>query len=262
MPATDQTSRREGSLPARPTRRRRLTNPARTAPRLAQLFSPGVAAAELRADGDAALLHPDESTGTIGFAPKRVAEFAAGRLCARRALADLGIFDFPIAIGPDRSPRWPPGICGSISHTQGYCCAVAAPRHVVTGIGIDVEIIGRVDSELDALIFTRAEAEFLASLERHARTCAATVIFSAKEAFYKCQYPITQRWLDFTAVTIELVPARVSGSTQRSAAGDDGGSFLIGAAAGRPQLDDRFEQKPRGRFRVEAGVVATGITVG
>jgi 4'-phosphopantetheinyl transferase EntD len=261
MPAADQTSRRERTLTARPTRHRRLTNPARTAPLLARLFSPGVAAAELRADADAALLYPGESACASGFAPRRVAEFAAGRLCARRALANLGIFDFPIAVGPDRSPRWPPGICGSISHTQGYCCAVAAPAHLVAGIGIDVELVGRVDAELDALVFTRTEADFLASLESRARARAATVIFSAKEAFYKCQYPITQRWLDFTDVTVELEPARGSNSSERNGADADGGSFLIAAPAGRPRLDQRFEEVPRGRFRVEAGVVATGITL-
>ena len=164
-------------------------------------------------------------------------------------------------MGLDRSPRWPPGICGSISHTQGYCCAVAAPRRVLVGIGIDVELVGRVDSQVDALVFTRTETEFLASLESRARARAATVIFSAKEAFYKCQRPITQRWLDFTDVTVELAPARISDSTERNGGDADGGTFLIAAAAGRQPLDDRLGEKPRGRFRIEAGVVATGVPI-
>ena len=33
---------------------------------------------------------------------------------------------------------------------------------------------------------------------------AATLIFAAKEAFYKCQYPLTAEWLNFNDVTVEV----------------------------------------------------------
>ena len=45
----------------------------------------------MRVPGDASLLAPEEAAIVANAVPKRVGEFAAGRLCARRALAELGM---------------------------------------------------------------------------------------------------------------------------------------------------------------------------
>ncbi len=227
---------------------------------VSHLFAPGVAAAELREDADASLLYPAEAAFCAGFAPQRSADFAAGRLCARRALADLGILDFPIAVNADRSPRWPPGITGSISHTEGYCCAVAADAHVFGSIGVDVEILGRIDSEVAPLIFTRDEAAFLSTLTGAARRHAATIIFSAKEALYKCQFAVTGQWLDFHDVTVELAlpthPELVVGTADVAS-----GSLRVAASDDRSALDGRIVPELSGRFFVDGDRVATGISM-
>jgi 4'-phosphopantetheinyl transferase EntD len=230
-------------------------NPARPAPWLAHLFSPGVAAAELREDADASLLYPVEAASCSGFAPKRIADFAGGRLCARRALADLGIAGFPIAVKADRSPRWPPGIAGSISHTAGYRCAVAAPEHLFGSIGIDVEIVGGVTPDIDALVFTPAESAFLSKLSGTECARAATIVFSAKEAFYKCQYAIASGWLDFHDVTIELTPDESTPGTPNFA----NGSFHAEASGEPASCDRRFVPDKSGRFSIVDDLVATGI---
>jgi 4'-phosphopantetheinyl transferase EntD len=227
---------------------------------LAQLFAPGVAAAELREDADASLLYPAEAAFCVGFARRRIADFAAGRLCARRALADLGIADFPIAVNSDRSPVWPPGITGSISHTETFRCAVAAPKQRFGSIGIDVEIVGRVKSDIDALVFTHAETVFLASLADTRRALAATIVFSAKEAFYKCQYAITHQWLDFHDVTVDLTLPDACGQPG-SAANIVRGSFRVAASEGRLALDHRVNPELRGRFCIDDELVATGISM-
>jgi 4'-phosphopantetheinyl transferase EntD len=224
-----------------------------------KLFAPGVAAAELREEADASLLYPAEAAFCAGFARKRSADFAAGRLCARRALADLGIVDFPIGVNTDRSPRWPPGIAGSISHTEGYCCAVAAEAHVFGSIGIDVEILGRVDSAVAALVFTPAETAFLSTLASAARTRAATIIFSAKEAFYKCQYAIAHQWLDFHDVSVEF--ASPSGAELVGEAADAAGSFRVAASEDRRTVDGRIVPELSGRFCIDGDLVATGVSV-
>jgi 4'-phosphopantetheinyl transferase EntD len=35
------------------------------------------------------------------------------------------------------------------------------------------------------------------------RAAAVTLIFSVKEAFYKCQYPLTAEWLNFEDVRVQ-----------------------------------------------------------
>jgi 4'-phosphopantetheinyl transferase EntD len=61
-----------------------VNNPAAHSPSIESLFLPGVAAAELCGPGDPELLAPEESVAVARAVPKRVREFAAGRLCARR----------------------------------------------------------------------------------------------------------------------------------------------------------------------------------
>ncbi len=207
---------------------------------------------------DVSLLYPSERLFCERFARKRVAEFTAGRLCARRALGDLGITDFPIAVNPDRSPRWPAGIAGSISHTEGYGCAVVADESSCGSIGVDTEILGRVTPDLDTLLFTVREREFLGSLAVADRAAAATIIFSAKEAFYKCQYAVTHQWLDFQDVSLEL-----NTSDMRN------GTFRVEMDYARVRFDHAarlaFERAviPAlwGRFRIDGERVVTGITL-
>src|SRR5271170_2846494 len=101
-------------------------NPANLSTKLGNLFPPGAVVADLREPGDPELLLPVEATYLGRAVPKRVQEFTAGRLCARRALAEFGIVDFPIKVADDRRPIWPDSMVGSITHTAGFCAAVVA----------------------------------------------------------------------------------------------------------------------------------------
>lgn len=136
--------------------------------------------------------------------PKRVEDFAAGRLCARRALAELGYPPAPLLRAPDRRPDWPPGSHGSITHTQGHCAAAVALASDCAGVGIDAEVAGRVDETLERRICTPAEIVRLRRMDEAERRLTATVIFSAKEAFYKCQSHLEGAVRGFHEVEIEL----------------------------------------------------------
>jgi 4'-phosphopantetheinyl transferase EntD len=58
--------------------------------------------------------------------PKRQAEYLAGRIAGQHALKELGISNFDIESGKHRSPTWPNGILGSITHTDNMAfCAVS-----------------------------------------------------------------------------------------------------------------------------------------
>ncbi len=171
---------------------------------LRNLFPPGALIAELRGPGDPAALFPEEAQSLQRAVLKRVQEFAAGRLCARRLLAEFGIDDFPIKVAKDRQPVWPDSLVGSITHTTGFCAAVAARKTHLRAVGIDSEVAGSVRQELWRGICTPHETAWLHSLPSAEQTRAATLIFSAKEAFYKCQFPLLQERLNFHDVSVAV----------------------------------------------------------
>ena len=154
-------------------------------------------------------LHPQERHCVESAAPKRMREFSAGRHCARSALREVGIENFPLLIGADRSPCWPPTIVGSITHAGGYCGVALGARAKFVGIGIDAEVVtdvgktlGREYSDSWTQIFTIEEMEWLNCLPQSERVGMLAVMFSAKEAFYKCQYSVTRQVMDFNAATV------------------------------------------------------------
>jgi 4'-phosphopantetheinyl transferase EntD len=179
-------------------------NPAHRSPTIESLFPPGVAAAELRTAGDPTLLEPKEAAAVSRAVPKRAQEFAAGRLCARSALARFGVTGFAVRVASDRRPLWPDPFVGSITHTTGFCAAVIAARSRFASLGIDTEIAGAVKAELWPSICLPAELGWIEALPQEERARAATLIFSAKEAFYKCQYPSTGQRLSF--FDLRIVP--------------------------------------------------------
>ncbi|HTV74763.1 MAG TPA: 4'-phosphopantetheinyl transferase superfamily protein [Candidatus Acidoferrales bacterium] len=216
---------------------------------LARLFTAPVAAYELRGAANAATLLPEEAGTCRAWRPKRLEEFAAGRVCARRALADLGVSGFALRRNADRTAAWPDHIVGSISHTVGFCGAVAAPRTQFASIGIDVEVVTRVTPDLWAQILTPREIAQLERLDVVGRERIAAILFSAKEAFYKCQYRITEAWLDYRDVSLDLCAQEPRG-----------GSFIVRAATpnARAILGELTAQ---GTYRLEGTLVATGIAL-
>lgn len=136
---------------------------------------------------------------------KRQREFRAGRTLARAGLKKIGYSsqtDIPVAA--DRSPCWPDGIIGSITHTDTHCACAMATSDTHTSIGIDMEKIGVVRTELWEQIFTSSEQHYLMRLPKEDSPMYASLFFSAKEAFYKLQYPLTKAWLNFTDASIRV----------------------------------------------------------
>lgn len=162
------------------------------------LFPPGVAGAELLRLEEADPPLDAERAGLEDAAPARLLEFAAGRHCAREALRALGYEPVAVPRGGSREPLWPPGITGSISHASGYCGAVVARASTCGGLGFDVEEWGRMRPALWRRIATPAEREWLRARGDEGERWA-TVLFSAKEAFYKAQYPRSATFLGFQA---------------------------------------------------------------
>lgn len=211
------------------------------------LFPPEVAVdwAPVVPDADAALL-PAEEELAARMAPARRREFAAGRACARRALAALGAAPGPLLRGPRRSPRWPEGFVGSITHTRDWAAAAAARRVAFAGLGIDAEPFEPLSARALERICSAPERARLAALGSHPAERWGRVVFSAKESLYKAYFPATRHFLGFADAEIELDPAagRFAARLTRADAPD---------AAGRR----RFE----GRFAIRESLVVTGLAL-
>jgi 4'-phosphopantetheinyl transferase EntD len=148
------------------------------------------------------ILTPNESSLTSNWSIKRIGEFSTGRYCAKKTLECLGFKHHDILIGENREPLWPDGVTGSISHCDNLVGAITASTAKVKAIGLDIEIIGRVEQELWELVFTSTERDFLTQLTPELAAVNSTIIFSAKECFYKLQYPLTKIYIDFKDVEI------------------------------------------------------------
>lgn len=134
---------------------------------------------------------------------KRQAEFLAGRLCARAALAQLGLPEVAITIGEDRAPVWPQGVTGAITHGQGWAAAIVAPAGCQRGLGLDAEALlepGRAQ-RLAGEILTPAELERLPTDPAQA-ALAITLTFSLKESLFKALYPLVRQRFYFEAAEV------------------------------------------------------------
>jgi len=153
------------------------------------------------------LLWPEEAARVAQAVPKRRAEFACGRLFARRAIRNFGVGDTPILAGADRVPIWPPGLIGSISHSDHYCAAAVARQTEVSALGIDIEEVRRFRPDLTPHFLSSFEIETdLEGLPHQQQLEHAAVIFSAKESLYKCLYPLTHTRIAFHDVEAPLDP--------------------------------------------------------
>jgi len=152
-------------------------------------------------------LPPVEAAAVHNAVPSRQREFALGRWCARRALARLAV-DAPsssiIPVAANRAPIWPAGIVGSITHCQGFVGAVVARDDRLRSIGFDAERAEPLSADLVRLICTVPEIEWIAEQSPTPQLDWPKVMFSAKEAVYKCIAPVFGRMLDFLDVTLAI----------------------------------------------------------
>ncbi|MGW4466191.1 4'-phosphopantetheinyl transferase family protein [Micromonospora sp. NPDC004704] len=173
-----------------------------------RLLSAPVVAVEAFDDSLPGLLFPEEEALLANAVDKRRNEFVTARRCARQALAELGFPPAPLLPGPQREPRWPAGVVGSITHCDGYRAAAVARTTDLVTIGIDAEPHQPLPSGVLAAVALPAEVARLAQLAgAYPSICWDRLLFCAKEAVYKAWFPLARRWLDFHEAEIEVDPA-------------------------------------------------------
>jgi 4'-phosphopantetheinyl transferase EntD len=174
-------------------------------------------------------------------------DFTAGRVCARRAMAGLGLPAVPVPSAADRAPVWPDGVVGTITHTTGYCAAAAARSTEIRSVGMDAERHKELNPGVRRLICLPEEEERCARLPSGISWPA--VVFSAKETVYKVWHPVVGSWLDFHDVQVELDP--------------DAGVFTARIAPAR--VDAAQVARPpaliTGRFAADADLVRTAAVL-
>jgi 4'-phosphopantetheinyl transferase EntD len=153
----------------------------------------------------AGALFPAEAALVTGAVDKRRGEFVAGRVLARRAFGELGIASIELAADDDGVPAWPAGFVGCITHACGRAAVTIASRAAAEGLGIDMEAVARFHRGLEGHLLSPSE------IERHLRGASdaerqgrSAVLFCAKEAWFKCQFPLTRRRLGFLDVELEV----------------------------------------------------------
>ena len=128
---------------------------------------------------------------------KRQIDFDMGRFCAHDALSQFGVHE-TVGTADDRSPIWPGRFVGSISHSESRAWASVGTKSDLTALGVDTETIVDASSLKHLKGEIGIDAEW-ALLEEFGLTpeVAFTILFSAKESFYKCWAPITGEFFGF-----------------------------------------------------------------
>lgn len=129
------------------------------------------------------------------FHPKRKEEFLLGRMCS--SLAHKIQFNRQLLVLPystDRSPLWPQGVIGSITHNRDYVGAAVGSSDLLKGVGIDLEEMGRTKLELKSHITNSLDLPSHPNLSTEE---LLTLIFSIKESLYKALYPQVHQFFGF-----------------------------------------------------------------
>jgi enterobactin synthetase component D len=140
----------------------------------------------------------------------------AGRSCASEAIRRLtGLAGATIGTGDGGEPLWPEGTTGSITHKNGFVWAAVARLQNAAGLGIDVEQI------VEPARAERMSRLVLLPEERNVGTDTLdpalrfTLIFSIKEAIFKCLYPIVRKRFYYEAFVVTAIDRKTGCFTGR-----------------------------------------------
>lgn len=149
-------------------------------------------------------LRAAERAGIERAAVSRQLEFSTGRWLARGLLAALGAPDVALPRNPDRTPGWPAGWVGSISHSGPLCLAAVAPAAQLAGIGLDLEPDQAVKPGLERMVCFGDELDWVAAAGPAEQGQRCRAVFCVKEAVYKAFHPTTGRVWRFAEVSVEI----------------------------------------------------------
>lgn len=141
---------------------------------------------------------PGSLPSTERFLCLAEAQKSATEQCLRTLLDSVGLDQNIVPSRmPDGQRGWPPGFVGSLAHKNTLVLSTIAKTTLLSNLGLDVE---RIEVCNDTLEHVVAPQEALPQGLSYRE--ALTVVFSAKEAVFKAQFPTTGRRLSFADVFI------------------------------------------------------------
>ncbi|GHC16609.1 4'-phosphopantetheinyl transferase [Kushneria pakistanensis] len=143
---------------------------------------------------------------------KRRAEYLAGRICARHALAALDIHVDALPSLADRQVDWPTSARGSITHARDLAAALVSTTPIHQGLGVDAErwLTPERADYLATSILTPYEQKAVKDFTFEQRARAITLTFSLKESLFKALYPLTGTRFYFHDAYLEGIDPTVS----------------------------------------------------
>ncbi len=170
-----------------------------------------------RCQGD---LDPLEKKLATGVSKSRLRELQAGRTLARLALTELGEECSPVLMGGNGEPLWANNVCGSISHTHRHVSVLVARKRTYESVGIDIDDDRSLGPDVLAEIAVPEERDAVQSAAAHLPVRQwGSLVFSAKEALFKCQCPVTG-FVDLQFSDVKLVFDRSRGVVRGEKNGD------------------------------------------
>ncbi|MCB1135943.1 MAG: 4'-phosphopantetheinyl transferase superfamily protein [Chlamydiia bacterium] len=130
---------------------------------------------------------------------KRQRSYIGGRLCAEACCRALGVDSPDIASDSLGRPQWPPGLVGSITHSEQLAVAAVASNTKLAGLGIDSETMTSnrdVLAAIQDIVLIDEEHQ----LVREGRDLI--LLFSLKEACFKALNPLCDISMDFRGIHV------------------------------------------------------------
>jgi 4'-phosphopantetheinyl transferase EntD len=193
-----------------------------------------------------AVLYAEEQAAIARAVPTRREQYGATRLLARQLFARLGLPPQAVVNRADRSPIWPSGYLGTITHTQAWCGVALAKETCVAGVGIDAESDVPLETGVARRVLSAREWEAMVA-SGHEPEKIAALWFSAKESVYKCVHPQVQRFIGFSEVELCV-------DWQRN-------EFVVTEVSAELDSHRALLTALRGRFSNVAGLWVTAATV-
>lgn len=193
-------------------------------------------------------LYPQEAAAVANAQPKRRREYANVRLCARRAMSELGVPPTPVLSGARGEPLWPDGIVGSLTHCPGFRAAAVGRSSAFVGLGIDAEPdIPLAEDLLEFISLPQERARVHALAQSSPGVCWDRLLFSAKETVFKIWFPLAKRELGFSEADIRIDP--------------DSGTFSARLLVQGPTADGERIEGFNGRWLFRQGILLTAIAL-
>jgi len=149
--------------------------------------------------GDESLLTAEERNSLDGSLMEVRCRAAAARLAARELLSEAGFPGWSMPRRRGKAPVWPPGLVGSLSHSNSYAAAALARREEFAGVGVDIEPAKPLPEELIEMVIAPGEAR-----PSGAEDLVGRVLFCAKEASYKAVFALDGQFLEHHDIVVDL----------------------------------------------------------